>query len=47
MWIIYNNQNAPNKPKGSNSAGSNRKTEVKAKSKGKGARFIVRSEVEI
>lgn len=39
MIVIFNKQNTVNKPVIVNGAGSNRKTEAKNKSKGKGARY--------
>ena len=47
MIVIFNKQNASNKPNNPNSAGSNRKIEIKSKSKGKGARAYDRPIVEI
>jgi hypothetical protein len=51
MIRIYNTQNAPNRPRGATgsgaSAGSNKKNELRGKSKGKGARFSDRPIVSL
>lgn len=47
MIVIFNKQNASNKPLATNGAGSNRKSEIKNKSKGKGAKQDDRPEVRI